>query len=123
MKRISVFFVIAGLLSMFAGCVVSQERPPYQGRGDYYEGNSFHERINSQQRSIEHGIRSGELNKHEAEIVQDNLDHIKNKYAKMKADGMLTPKELEKLDKMLEENSNMIYNKKHNRKYDIRRVY
>ena len=41
----------------------------------------------------------------------------------MKSDGQLTPKELEKLDKMLDENSKMINRQEHNRKNDIRKIY
>ena len=81
------------------------------------------DRIDSQRRNIDHGIASGELNKHEADIVQDNLNNIRKKYSKMKSDGVITSKELEKLDKMLDDNSKMINRKEHNKKYDIRKIY
>ena len=41
----------------------------------------------------------------------------------MRQDGVLTTKELEKLDKMLDENSKMIYRKEINREYDIKRLF
>jgi hypothetical protein len=41
----------------------------------------------------------------------------------MRKDGILTIKELERLDKMLDENSKMIYRKEHNRDYNINRIY
>jgi len=81
------------------------------------------DRIDSQQKRIDKGIASGELTRHEADIVMDNLNHIRKKYDKMTMDGVLTMKELEKLDKMLDENSKMIYRKEHNRDHQIRRIY
>ncbi|OGW25881.1 MAG: hypothetical protein A2X59_12970 [Nitrospirae bacterium GWC2_42_7] len=123
MKKIAVFIVSAGLLSLATACVVSQERPSYQGRTDYYERNSFHGRIDNQQKRIDQGIASGELTRHEAGILQDNLNNISKRYEKMKSDGILTSKEQEKLEKKLDENSEMLYSKKHNKKHDIRKLY
>jgi hypothetical protein len=40
----------------------------------------------------------------------------------MRKDDVLTMKEVEKLDRMLDENSKMIYREKHNRNFNIRRV-
>jgi uncharacterized tellurite resistance protein B-like protein len=74
----------------------------------------FNERIRDQQERINQGIRSGELTRAEADVLQDNLDRIKHRYSRMKADGRLTSKEQAKLDQMLDHNSRMIYNKKHN---------
>jgi uncharacterized tellurite resistance protein B-like protein len=74
----------------------------------------FHERIRDQQERINQGIRSGELTEEEADILQDNLDRIRERYSRMKADGKLTAAEQDRLDRMLDQNSQMIYNKKHN---------
>lgn len=74
----------------------------------------FQIRIEKQQKRIDDGIRSGELTKKEAEIVQENLDKIRAAYSRMKADGKLTEKEQEKLDKKLDRNDKMIYDKKNN---------
>lgn len=122
MKRISGFFITAGLLSLVTACVVPQERPNYQGQDrSYYQGNdayndgnSFYKRIDSQQRRINKGIASGELTRKEADMLQDNLDWIKAKYTRMTADDMFTQREQEHLDKMLDKNNEMIYSKKHN---------
>ena len=75
----------------------------------------FESRIESQQRRIDQGIASGELTRKEADIVQDNLDRIRDAYSRMKSDGRLTQQEREKLDRKLDHNDKMIYNKKHNR--------
>lgn len=71
-------------------------------------------RIGNQQKRIDNGIASGALTKEEAKVLQDNLNRIKAKYTKMKADGTLTGAEEEKLHMMLDKNSNMIIDKKKN---------
>jgi len=74
----------------------------------------FRERIQQQQERINQGIRSGELTRAEAEVLLDNLERIERHYYRMKADGRLTEEEKERLDRMLDRNSRMIYDKKHN---------
>lgn len=81
---------------------------------DQVKSTGFQARIDNQQKRIDNGIRSGELTRKEAEIVQENLDRIKAAYSRMKADGKLSEKEQEKLDKKLDRNDKMIYDKKHN---------
>ncbi len=75
---------------------------------------SIQDRISNQQQRIDRGIATGELTLREAEIIQGNLTWIKGEYAKMKAEKSLTDLELKQIGDMLEQNSNMIYNKKHN---------
>lgn len=83
-------------------------------RIDQVKPTGFQLRIEQQQKRIDDGIRSGELTRKEAEVVQENLDKIKTAYLRMKADGRLSEKEQNKLENMLERNDKMIYNKKHN---------
>jgi hypothetical protein len=78
------------------------------------------DRIRDQQARINQGIRSGALTRSEADVLQDNLSWIRETFSRMKTDGSLTPAERARLDQMLERNSQMIYNKKHN---PIGRVY
>ena len=74
----------------------------------------FQERIRNQRERIEQGIRSGELTRSEADILFDNLERIRDRFSRMKADGRLTLEEQARLDRMLDDNSRMIWNKKHN---------
>jgi polyhydroxyalkanoate synthesis regulator phasin len=76
-------------------------------------------RIEEQQKRIDQGIASGSLTRQEADIVQDNLNRIRESEARMKADGRLTPRERARLEHMLDRNSKMIYKEKHN---PIRRI-
>lgn len=83
-------------------------------RHDHEKPMGFQSRIEQQQKMIDNGIRSGELTKNEAKVVQKNLDKIKAAYSRMKADGRLSEKEQDKLDKKLDRNYKMIYDKKNN---------
>ena len=81
--------------------------------------------INSQQIRIDKGIKSGQLTKNEAAILQDNLNHIKNKWDKYNATrSMMTTAEAKnersKIKHMLDRNDRMIRKMKHNA---IQRVY
>ena len=62
MKKTSFLFIVLGLLSMVASCVVSSQEPVYQERSAYNNKQGmFYERIENQQRRINQGIKSGEL--------------------------------------------------------------
>lgn len=66
------------------------------------------QRIENQQLRIDQGISSGKLTPREADIVQDNLNRIKEEFSRLKADGRLTPDESARLERMLDYNSRMI---------------
>ncbi len=82
--------------------------------------HGIHHRIQDQQRRIDHGVRDGSLTHREADILRDNLDHIRHAYERYRADGALTYREEDKLNRMLHQNSNMIRRMQHN---EIRRLY
>jgi hypothetical protein len=77
-----------------------------------YSGN-FPERIREQQERINGGIASGQLTRVEADILLDNLDRIRAAFARMKQDRVFTAREMNRLDELLDRNSQMIYKKKH----------
>lgn len=76
--------------------------------------SEFQKRIEDQQRKIDQGIMSGSLTRSEADTLQDNLNWIKMRFSKLRSDGMLNFQERERLDRMLDQNSAMIYKNKHN---------
>jgi septal ring factor EnvC (AmiA/AmiB activator) len=92
MRKLSIFFVMVLLSSLTAPSVFA---------------DNFADRLEKQQSRIDQGISSGELTRKEAAILQDNLNVIKEGYARLKH-------ERERLDNMLDKNSEMIRNKKHN---------
>lgn len=87
--------------------------------GRMYE-SSLKERITTQQKRIDEGIRSGKLTRGETDTLQDNLNWIKMRMAKLKADRVMTPSEWQSLDSMLDQNSGMISREKNDL---IRKVY
>jgi hypothetical protein len=78
------------------------------------------DRFERQQQRIDQGVVSGSLTRREAAILQDNLNWIRDEEARLKADGRLTERERKRLTRMLDDNSERIYDKKHNH---IRRMH
>jgi len=74
---------------------------------------SLEDQIRGQERRIHQGISKGSLTQSEAEMLLDNLNHIKERYNRARRDNMLTVSEQKRLREMLEQNSDMIYKKKH----------
>ena len=73
------------------------------------------QRMENQQRRIDQGIASGALTPREAGRLEANQAQIKQTEERMKADGNLTPKERQKLNKMQDNASKRIYQQKHDR--------
>ena len=107
-KRLSWLLLIAVALSM-AACATYEAQPR-----PVTERSGFQEKIHDQQKRINQGINSGELTQREAQILQANLDNIRIRYKNMRSDGAMRQKEIAKLEQMLDRNSRMIHNKKHN---------
>jgi hypothetical protein len=111
MKKAWVFIVVASLVVILsAGSILA---------GNTYDPK-IQERITKQQQRIDQGIASGSLTSTEAVTLQDNLNWVKAEETRLKADGKLNKRERERLHKMLDDNNNMIYKKKHNA---IKRLY
>jgi len=89
----------------------------------------FQQRIQKQQQRINQGVQSGALTRDEASILQGNLDHIRDTFARQKADGKLNPQEQQRLENMLDENSKMIRQEKSDpsvkgqQGFDIRKLF
>jgi len=76
--------------------------------------------IANQQARINQGLRSGQLTRREAAIIQDNLNWIKAEHSRLSARGGLNPAEINRLERQLQRNDQMIFNKRNN---PIRRIY
>lgn len=108
MKR-AFFVVLLAVIVLIAGVTGS-----LFGQTPSPKPADIDQRIASQQRRIDEGIRSRELTQSEAGMLQDNLNYVLDQTARLKADGKLTQAERDRLNKMLDQNSDMIYNRKHN---------
>jgi hypothetical protein len=84
-------------------------------------GEFIVDRIKNQQARIDQGIRSKELTRGEADILMDNLNRIRDDFHHFKKGGN-NWKEADRLDRMLDRNSEMIYAKKHNTNVPIQRL-
>ena len=72
------------------------------------------ERFERQEKRIADGMKAGKLTQAEAGALRDNLRYIKAEESRLKADGKLNAQEKERLEKMLDQNSKMIEDKKSN---------
>ncbi|GAB4406720.1 MAG: hypothetical protein OHK0032_01830 [Thermodesulfovibrionales bacterium] len=110
MKKVFALAFLAGvMIMMIAGGAFAGTADP-----------NIQDRIAEQQRRIDNGITTGALTRHEADVLQDNLNWIKAEEARLKADGRLTKRERARLHRELDRNSAMIYKKKHN---PVKRLY
>ncbi|ABK17883.1 hypothetical protein [Syntrophobacter fumaroxidans] len=98
-KSFVVLFMIAAVFVLVTGAACAESIP---------------DKVAKQQSRIDHGIRSGQLSVAESEILQNNLNHIKNRYYRLVSEGRLTRYERASLNRQLQQNSHMIYNRKHN---------
>jgi len=80
------------------------------------------DRIKTQRERIDRGVRSHELTGAEPAVLRDNLDRIRDEFQRFRKDGKLTWRESDRLNRMLDRNSEMIYAKKHNRKVPIEKI-
>ena len=76
--------------------------------------SEIEQRIENQQKRIEDGIRAGQLTREEARTLKNNLNDIQEEAFRLQADGRLTPREKDKLISLLDKNSEMIREKRHN---------
>ena len=75
---------------------------------------SVPERITRQQHRIDQGVKLKELNTEEEKVLRDNLTYINDQEARLKAKGTLTDQDRNELHRMLDQNGEMIRNKKSN---------
>jgi septal ring factor EnvC (AmiA/AmiB activator) len=111
-KKLMVALLVCLALALSAALAAAQHGPKF---------HQFDKQIAKQQRAIDRGVVSGKLTHREADIVQDNLNHIRAKLDRYRGnDGRLDPRERDRLQGMLDRNDRMIRKLKHN---SIRRVY
>ena len=80
------------------------------------------DRIKTQRERIDRGVRSHELTGAEPAVLRDNLDRIRDEFQRFRKDGKLTWRESDRLNRMLDRNSEMIFAKKNNTNVRIERI-
>ncbi len=94
----------AGVASVFVGSMAfAQANTPV-----------IDQRQSNQEKRIDQGIASGQLNEHEANRLNKQQDHINKMEDKAKSDGVVTKKERARIGAAQERASHNIARKKHN---------
>ena len=81
---------------------------------NYYLDPDIEKRIQNQHQRIEAGISSGQLTRDEARALKNNLHHIQEEAVNLQADGRLSSSEKQRLNAVLDRNSEMIREKRQN---------
>ncbi len=122
MNRLLFSLISIAMLFGLVACVEAERRPDYNDSSGHYNRTDRYEigaRIDNQQKRIDQGVAKGDLTRREADMLQDNLNHIRDEHRMMKADGRLTPSEADRLERDLDVNDRMIQDKRNNQ---IRRL-
>jgi hypothetical protein len=80
----------------------------------YYLDPDIEKRIQNQHQRIEAGIDSGQLTRDEARTLKNNLHHIQEEAVNLQVDGRLSSSEKQRLNAVLDRNSEMIREKRQN---------
>lgn len=108
MKKLNVFCVLA--LAMFFALLITQNVIAR----NYYLDPDIEKRIQNQHNRIEAGINSGQLTRDEARTLKNNLHYIQNQAIDLQSDGRLSSNEKQRLNSLLDRNSEMIREKRQN---------
>jgi 5-bromo-4-chloroindolyl phosphate hydrolysis protein len=81
---------------------------------NYYLDPDIEKRIQNQHQRIEAGIDSGQLTRDEARTLKNNLHHIQEEAVNLQVDGRLSSSEKQRLNAVLDRNSEMIQDKRQN---------
>jgi hypothetical protein len=76
------------------------------------QDKDIEQRFTNQTNRVAEGVKSKQLTQEEAKILQDNLSSIRQEGVRLQSDGKLTAEERTQLDKMLDQNHQMIKDKK-----------
>lgn len=108
MKKLNVFCVLA--LAIIFALVLAHNVVAK----NYYLDPDIEKRIQNQQNRIEAGINSGQLTRDEARTLKNNLNHIQDEAISLQLDGRLSSSEKQRLNALLDRNSEMIRDKRQN---------
>ena len=72
-------------------------------------------RIANQQKWVDEAVASKELTRERAKPVQNKLNQIKEKYAKLQSGGMISARDSEEINRMLDESSDLFFRIKQTR--------
>ena len=112
MRRVHVWWVIF-VAVIFVGVSGSQTF------SQTLQDKDIEQRVTNQTNKISEGVKSKQLTQEEAKILQDNLSRIRQEGVRLQGDGKFTAEEKTQVNKMLDQNNQMIQDKK---KYPIKTI-
>ncbi len=83
-------------------------------------GARIDQRQDNQQKRIDAGVKSGELNKKEAARLEKGQDRVQRMEDKARADGKVTKKEAARIEHTQDRQSARIYDQKHDKQKAIK---
>ena len=101
---------VAAIALAFAGAAFAQTTTPAAGST---ATPGIDKRQANQEKRIEQGVKSGELNKKEAARLEKREDKLQADKLKAQADGTVTKKERKQLNREADRDSKAIYRQKH----------
>ncbi len=99
--------LIALTMTTLAGVVLAGDKPPSN------ETPGLDQRQENQERRIDNGVKSGQLNEREENRLEHAEDRLEANEAKAKADGTVTARERARLHAQADANSRRIFRQKH----------
>lgn len=126
---------IAAVSSVYAGGLSILEKTTVAGRQvaledtlnvQYGEGNDqypyygFQRQIHSQEKRMNNGLRSGQIDRQDYATLRDNLKWIRSRITRLGETGRLSPEERGRIQGMLDQNNSMLYAERH---AEVRRLY
>ena len=106
----------AGLCVWPSPCYIDNTRSPAAPKSPSDKaGARVDARQTEQQKRIDAGVKSGELNQKEAARLQKGQANVQKMEDKARADGKITPQEARKIEHAQDQQSKKIYREKHDK--------
>ena len=110
MRKITLILILIWLTCAVSACI-SEVKPILKP-----VDKDVPTRITAQQKQLDLGIAAHEFKRENTEPLQQTLNRIKEQYERLNAQGALTQREMETINRMLDENSDLIYRLKQSSK-------
>jgi polyhydroxyalkanoate synthesis regulator phasin len=107
--------IIALAIATLPGLAFAQATPATPATPGDKAGARIDQRQDNQQKRIDAGVKSGELNKKEAARLQKGQEHVQRLEDKARADGKITKKEAARIEHAQDNQSKKIYREKHDK--------
>jgi len=112
--------IIAVAIAVLPGLALAQTTPPPPAAPGDKAGARIDQRQANQQKRIDAGVKSGDLNQKEAARLQKNQERIQKMEDKARADGKITKKEAARIEHAQDRQSKNIARERHDKQKAIK---